>query len=202
MRDCCPEKSERSSSYAERSGSEFRGGFMTTRGQRKANGHFDLAESPAHLMRRCHQFYGDLYSRESGTQDLTKQQYLVLLALEHQDGKGISQTALVETTGIDRSTLAEMVRRMLERGLVSRERVKDDQRANAVAITQTGRKALRGARLAASRAEKAFLEVLPAGDRGRFVKALALIAAAADSFATNGASYPIRRQRPRRRHVD
>jgi DNA-binding MarR family transcriptional regulator len=175
---------------------------MTTRGQRKANGHFDLAESPAHLMRRCHQFYGDLYSRESGAQDLTKQQYLVLLALEHQDGKGISQTALVETTGIDRSTLAEMVRRMLERGHISRERVKDDQRANAVAITQSGRKALRGARLAAGRAEKAFLDVLPAADRGRFVKALAAIAAAADAFAANGASHPIRRLRPRRRHVD
>jgi DNA-binding MarR family transcriptional regulator len=175
---------------------------MTSRGQRKANGHFDLAESPAHLMRRCHQFYGDLYSRESGTQDLTKQQYLVLLALEHHEGKGISQTALVETTGIDRSTLAEMVRRMLDRGVISRERVKDDQRANAVAITQTGRKALRAARLAAGRAEKAFLDVLPAGERGRFIKSLAAIAAAADTFATNGASHPIRRARPRRRHPD
>ncbi len=173
---------------------------MTSRGQRKANGHLDLAESPAHLMRRCHQFYGDLYSRESGAQDLTKQQYFVLLALEHQEG--ISQTALVETTGIDRSTLAEMVRRMLERGLISRERVKDDQRANAVAITPSGRKALRGARLAAGRAEKAFLEVLPASERTRFVKALAAIAAAADTFAVNGGPHPVRRIRARRRHPD
>jgi DNA-binding MarR family transcriptional regulator len=175
---------------------------MTSRGQRKANGHFDLAESPAHLMRRCHQFYGDLYTRESGAQDLTKQQYLVLAALEHNEGKGISQTALVESTGIDRSTLAEMVRRMLERGLISRERVKDDQRANAVAITQSGRKALRGARLAASRADKAFLDVLPAGDRGRFIKSLSALAAAADALEANGASLPIRRARPRRRHAD
>lgn len=172
---------------------------MTSRGPRKANGHFDLSESPAHLMRRCHQFYGDLYSRESGAQDLTKQQYLVLLALEHHEGRGISQTALVETTGIDRSTLAEMVRRMLERSLISRERVKDDQRANAVAITPAGRKALRGARLAASRAERAFLEALPVAERGRFVKSLAVIAAAADDFASNGSAHPARRTRPRRR---
>ena len=41
---------------------------------------------------------------------------------------------------------AEMVRRMLERGLLSRERTEDDQRANAVSITQNGRKALRSAR--------------------------------------------------------
>lgn len=178
------------------------GDLMTSRGQRKANGSFDLGESPAHLMRRCHQFYGDLYSRASGAHDLTKQQYLVLLALEHQEGKGVSQTALVESTGIDRSTLAEMMRRMLERGLVSRERVKEDQRANAVAITQSGRKALRGARLAAGRAEKALLDVLPAADRGRFIKSLAAIAAAADAFATNDLPHPVRRARIRRRQVD
>jgi len=173
---------------------------MTARGQRKGNGTSDLGDSPAHLVRRCHQFYGDLYARESGSQDLTKQQYLVLLALEQHDG--ISQTALVETTGIDRSTLAEMMRRMLERGLVSRERVKEDQRANAVAITQAGRKALRSARLAASRAEKLLLDPLPQSERGRFVKSLAVIAAAAEHFMANGAPHPVRKLRLRRRHTE
>lgn len=173
---------------------------MASRGQRKANGSFELAESPAHLMRRCHQFYGDLYLRESGAQDLTKQQYLVLAALENHDG--VSQTGLVETTGIDRSTLAEMVRRMLERGLISRERVKDDQRANAVSITPSGRKALRAGRLAVSRAERALLEALPATDRGRFIKYLATIAAAAENHALNGGSHPIRKLRTRRKTLD
>ena len=177
----------------------FGGDLMTSRGQRKGNGSLELGESPAHLVRRCHQFYGDLYARESGAHELTKQQYLVLLALEQHDG--ISQTALVETTGIDRSTLAEMVRRMLERGLLSRERVKEDQRANAVAITQAGRKALRSARLAASRAEKALLDALPATERVRFVKSLAVIAAAAENFAANGGPHPIRKLRLRRRHA-
>ena len=106
---------------------------MTFKGPRKMNGGFELAEAPSHLMRRCQQFYGDLYARETGARDLTKQQFMVLAALEHNDGA--SQTALVEITGIDRSTLAEMVRRMLERGLLSRERTEEDARANAVAIT-------------------------------------------------------------------
>lgn len=52
----------------------------------------------------------------------------------------MSQTALVELTGIDRSTLADMVQRMLEKGLLSRERTtQEDQRANAVAISSAGR---------------------------------------------------------------
>jgi DNA-binding MarR family transcriptional regulator len=168
---------------------------MMAKAQRKSNGHLDFAESPSHLMRRCQQLYGDLYARETGARDLTKQQFTVLCALEHHDGA--SQTALVEMTGIDRSTLAEMVRRMLEKGLITRERTEEDQRANAVAITQAGRKALRSARAAADRAERALLDVLPAAERQRFVKSLAAIAAAAEGIAEDG---PVRRAKsPRKR---
>ncbi len=156
------------------------------KGQRKANGGFELSEAPSHLIRRCQQFYGDLYAREAGRRELTKQQFTLLCALEHNDGA--SQTTLVEITGIDRSTLAEMVRRMLERGLLSRERTEEDQRANAVAISPSGRKALRSARNAADRAERALLEALPAPERLKFVKSLSQIASAAEVYAANGAA--------------
>jgi len=168
---------------------------MTLKNPRKTNGGFELAEAPSYLMRRCQQFYGDLYARETGARDLTKQQFMVLAALEHNDGA--SQTALVEITGIDRSTLAEMVRRMLERGLLSRERTEEDARANAVAITQSGRKALRAARTAADRAEKALLDTLPAAERIRFVKLLATIASAGEALAAESPDRP--RRKPARR---
>jgi DNA-binding MarR family transcriptional regulator len=166
------------------------------KGARKANGGFDLSEAPSHLIRRCQQFYGDLYAREAGARELTKQQFTLLTALEQNDG--VSQTALVEITGIDRSTLAEMVRRMLERGLLTRERTEEDQRANAVAISQSGRKALRSARNAADRAERALLEALPAPDRQKFIKALREIAQAAESLVADGHERPIRPTRKRR----
>jgi DNA-binding MarR family transcriptional regulator len=172
------------------------GGFMMSRGQRKGNGSFELAQTPSHLMRRCQQFLGDVYARETGDRDLTKQQYLVLAALEQHDG--VSQTALVEATGIDRSTLAEMVRRMLERGLLSRKRTEEDARANAVGITQAGRRALKVARLAAERAERAILEALPVPERTRFVKSLALIAAAAEQYAATNSSRSSRKGGVRR----
>jgi DNA-binding MarR family transcriptional regulator len=165
------------------------------KGQRKTNGAFELAEAPSYLIRRLQQYYGDLYAREAATSDLTKQQFMVLAALEHNDG--VSQTALVELTGIDRSTLAEMVRRMLEKDLLSRERTEEDARANAVAITQSGRKALRSARNAADRAEKALLEALPPGERSRFVKSLAQIAQAQETFAMNGVHRPSGRRKKR-----
>src|SRR5476651_2116956 len=159
-----------------------------SKGARRGNGGVELSEAPSHLIRRCQQFYGALYARESGARELTKQQYTLLAALEHNDGA--SQTVLVEITGIDRSTLAEMVRRMLEKGLLSRERTEEDQRANAVAISPSGRKALRSARNASDRAEKALLEILPLQDRQKFIRALAQIAQAGESFAVNGGARP------------
>jgi DNA-binding MarR family transcriptional regulator len=87
---------------------------------------------------------------------------------------------------------------MLERGLLSRERTEEDQRANAVAITQGGRRALRAARLSADRAERALLEPLPVAERARFVKALSLIAAAADKYASDDAPRPQRKTRSKR----
>jgi DNA-binding MarR family transcriptional regulator len=166
------------------------------KGQRKANGGFDRAEAPSHLIRRCQQFYGDLYARESGAKELTKPQFTLLCALEQNDGA--TQTTLVEITGIDRSTLAEMVRRMLEKGLLSRERTEEDQRANAVAISPMGRKALRAARNAAERAERALLEALPMPDRQKFVKALTQIAAAAEAMTADGDARPRKAIRRRR----
>src|SRR6201989_1034181 len=167
-----------------------------SKGARKGNGGFDLSDAPSHLIRRCQQYYGDLYAREAGARELTKQQFMLLAALEQNDGA--SQTALVEITGIDRSTLAEMVRRMLAKGLLSRERTEEDQRAKPVPISPTGRKALRAARNAADRAEKALLEALPLPERQKFVKALTQIAQAAEALDVEAGPRPRKNVRRRK----
>jgi len=167
--------------------------------QRRPNGGFDLAQAPSHLIRRCQQYYGDLYASEAGARELTPQQFTVLAALEHNEGA--SQTTLVDITGIDRSTLAEMARRMVEKGLLERERTEEDQRANSVVITANGRKALRSARLAAERAERALLDALPASDRVKLVKMLGQIAAAAEAYEMNGGAKAARKTSLRRRRA-
>jgi len=152
---------------------------MASKGPRKANGGFDLSQSPSHLLRRCVQYANDLFSRESGANDLTKQQFTVLAAVEQNEG--MSQTDLVAITGIDRSTLAEMIRRMIDKGLLDRERTEADQRANSVRIAMTGKKALRGARTASDRVERALLASLTATDRARFLKMLSTVVSQAES---------------------
>jgi len=105
---------------------------------------------------------------------------------------------LVEITGIDRSTLAEMVRRMLDKGLLSRERTEEDQRANSVVISPSGRKALRIARTASERAERAMMEPLPPAERARLVRMLAQIASAGEDYAANGHAAPRGKNRRKR----
>jgi DNA-binding MarR family transcriptional regulator len=159
---------------------------MAGKNPRKANGNFDLSQSPSHLLRRCVQYANDLFSRETAANDLTKQQFTVLAAVEQNEG--ISQTDLVGLTGIDRSTLAEMIRRMIDKGLLDRERTESDQRANAVRIAASGKKALRSARTANERVERTLLASLSAGDRTKFLKMLATVASKAESSPSSSRS--------------
>ncbi len=152
---------------------------MVSRGPRKSINGFDLSQSPSHLLRRCVQYANDLFAHEPTASDITKQQYTVLVAVEQNEG--VSQADLVALTGIDRSTLAEMIRRMIEKRLLSRERTESDQRANSVRLASAGRKALRGARTANDRVERALLSAIPAGDRAKFSRMLSAIVAAAEA---------------------
>jgi DNA-binding MarR family transcriptional regulator len=169
---------------------------MAGKNPRKANGGgFDLSQSPSHLLRRCVQYANDLFSRESSATDLTKQQFTVLAAVEQNEG--ISQTDLVALTGIDRSTLAEMIRRMIDKGLLDRERTETDQRANAVRIAPAGKKALRGARSASERVERALLASLSAADRPKFLKMLSTVASQAEPEQQTGSRNAGRARRAR-----
>ena len=163
---------------------------MVVKGPRKTANGFDLSQAPSHMLRRCVQYANDLFSRETGASDLTKQQFIVLAAVEQNEGA--SQTDLVALTGIDRSTLAEMVRRMIEKGHLMRERTEADQRANAVRVAPLGRKALRGARSAGDKVERTLLASLPVADRAKFAKMLSAIVTAAEASEGQGPDEPRR----------
>ena len=157
---------------------------MALKGPRKTGNGFELSQAPSHMLRRCVQIANDLFSQEPVASDLTKQQFTVLAAVEQNEG--VSQTDLVAMTGIDRSTLAEMIRRMIEKGLLQRERTESDARANSVRLGPAGRKALRSARIASERVERALLASLPASDRAKFARMLSVIVSAADTGGNDG----------------
>lgn len=126
-----------------------------------------LDGSPIHLLHRAGQCAAEIFQSEMGGGDLTPRQYAVLVTVSQNEG--LSQTQLVERTGIDRSTLADIVRRMLKKGLLQRRRTKEDARAYAVKLTEEGWRALKAADPIAKRVDDKVLATLPSQQRDRFL---------------------------------
>ena len=140
-----------------------------------------LGRSPLHMLHRAGQCAGEVFHAEMQEGDLTPRQYAVLLTVASNEG--ISQTGLVERTGIDRSTLADIVRRMLKKGLLQRRRTKEDARAYAVKLTEDGKRMLRSADPVTQRVDDRILEALPAKHRDQFVDNLGVIVEALGRMA-------------------
>jgi DNA-binding MarR family transcriptional regulator len=136
-----------------------------------------LDRSPSHLLHRALQLALDIYAEEIGPGSLTQRQYAVLSAVAAKEG--CTQSDLVRATGIDRSTLAELVARLIGKGLLARERSTLDARANTVRLTPEGRAAVEDVAPKVALADARILALMPAGKRDAFVKTLRDLARAA-----------------------
>ncbi len=144
--------------------------------QKSADG--GLSQSVTHLLHRVLQLALDYHAEASGAAGLTQRQFTVLAAAGA--GDGVSQSDLVRATGIDRSTLADLVARMIAKGLLERERSSTDARANTVRLSEAGRIALVEGGKPAAKSDARLLNLLPAKKRETFLKTLATLAASAD----------------------
>jgi MarR family transcriptional regulator, temperature-dependent positive regulator of motility len=145
--------------------------------QKSADG--GLSQSVTHLLHRVLQLALDYHAEASGPMGLTQRQFTVLAAAGA--GDGVSQSDLVRATGIDRSTLADLVARMIAKGLLERERSSTDARANTVRLSEAGRMALVEGGKPAQKSDARLLEILPPKKRESFLKTLTALAAAADA---------------------
>lgn len=143
-----------------------------------------LQGSALHLLHRAGQCAGDIFHSEMASGDLTPRQFAVLVAVSQNEG--LSQTSLVRMTGIDRSTLADIVRRMLRKNLLQRRRTKDDARAYSVKLTDEGWATLREYEPKVDRVDETVLSVLPEESRKRFLEELLLIVNALSGDKADG----------------
>jgi DNA-binding MarR family transcriptional regulator len=139
----------------------------------KADSAIQIDRSPVHLLHRASQAVQVAFAMGMQTNDLTPCQLAVLVAVA--ENEGLSQTDLVERTGVDRSTLADVVKRLKGKGLLQRRRTKEDARAYAVKLTEEGQQILRTAAPLAKRVDERILDALPAKRRAEFMGALASI---------------------------
>lgn len=126
-----------------------------------------LDGSPTHLFRRILQCAGEVFAAEPSDANLTPRQAAVLVTVSRNEG--LSQTGVVERTAIDRSTLADIVKRLQRKGLLQRRRTRKDRRAYAVSLTDEGRRVLRRAELLMASVDERVLRVLPTRDREKFI---------------------------------
>jgi len=129
-----------------------------------------LDGSVSHLIHRAEQCSTDLFGSTAPNGLLTPRQFAILDAIK--DNPGISQTGLVSITGIDRSTLADIVRRLLERDMVQRERTEKDARAYSVKLTRKGAGTVKKMQPHAESVDKEILAALPKDQRALFVQML------------------------------
>ena len=102
-------------------------------------------------------------------------------------------------TGIDRSTLADLVARLLAQGYLQRKRTKDDGRTNAIRITTVGKKMLKMAQPGAEEVDRQMMALIAASDRKAFIENLAVLAAEMDKIEEKDPPKPARKIKSRKR---
>lgn len=142
---------------------------------------YGLENSILHLLHRAGQQAEIMFMKEVNDNTMTPRQYAVLFSVNQNED--ISQTGLVAQTGIDRSTLADVVRRLVEKGMLQRKRTRNDARKYAVRLTPNGREALEASHPAAIRADDTILATVPSRQRGEFLAILSTIVKTMDGLS-------------------
>lgn len=144
----------------------------------------ESATTTVHLLHRAGQCADEFFAAKLPLESMTPRQYAVLKAVAAIDEP--SQNAIVAATGIDRSTIADIVRRLVQRGWLQRRRTRHDARMYALKLAAKGQAALRSAEPHAVATDALLLSPLTATEREVFVKSLERIISAAGASKLNG----------------
>lgn len=132
-------------------------------------------QSLMHLLHRASQIADELFAGGSNRLNLTPRQFIVLAAIAQNEG--LRQSNIVQETGVDRSTVADIVRRMMQNGLIAKERSMLDGRANAVNLTAQGRSVMKTGTLKEQQTNQTLLEKLAPEERRAFLTLLTKLVA-------------------------
>lgn len=139
----------------------------------------DLSTHPGHLARRLQQAHHLLWSAMV-SQETTSPQFAVLNALTAEPG--LDQRTVGERVGLDRSTIAEVVSRLLRRGLLDKVRDPHDGRRSLLRLTEEGADTHRKLALRTVRMNQVFLGPLSADEQRTLFDLMHRVAEAAETF--------------------
>ena len=132
-----------------------------------------LLGRPGFLIRRLHQLHCALFLEETRDFGITPVQFSLLTTL--QERGEMDQNSLALEIGLERTSVAEVLPRMQQRGLLVRRRSVSDGRARLVKLTRKGAALLRRMGPAVERAHDRTVEHLEPAERGRFLLQLIML---------------------------
>lgn len=136
---------------------------------------FALQSRAGFLIRRLLQIHTAMFAVETAGFDVTPVQCSLMTALEELGE--IDQNSLSQTIGLERSSVAEVIPRLVARGLLSRRQSLDDRRVKLVKLTRKGRALVARVSPAVQRSHDRVIEALPPEEREHFLRQLALLVA-------------------------
>jgi DNA-binding MarR family transcriptional regulator len=150
--------------------------------------HEDLRRHPGHLIRRVQQVHEWLWNAEVSP-ETTSPQFAVLYALRAE--QDIDQKTLAERVSLDRSTTAEVLKRLTTKGLVRRLRDSSDGRRNRLHLTPAGRRAVERLTPRAVRMNQILISVLNECEQQELLRMLNLVVEADERLKNqrNGSSH-------------
>ncbi len=122
---------------------------------------------PGFLIRRLHQIHTWLFDEETRGFQITAVQYSLLTALfEHGQ---MDQNTVALEIGLERSSVAEVLPRLEDRGLIERSPSERDKRVKLVKLSRKGRSLVQRMDAAVRRAHARTIEALPEAERDLFM---------------------------------
>jgi DNA-binding MarR family transcriptional regulator len=128
------------------------------------------------LLRRCWFNLNQTFRRRIAHTGVTPDQFTVMRTLLEGDPKGMTQRELTDLMSSDPNTIASLLERMEEGGLVERKAHERDRRAYRISLKPLGRRKYDEVREIALTLQLEILSVLPKEKQEEFLKHLGLVA--------------------------
>jgi DNA-binding MarR family transcriptional regulator len=135
------------------------------------------------LLRRAWYGLNQAFRRHIAHLDITPDQFTVMRTLLEGDKAGLTQRELTQLMSSDPNTVASLLQRMEEAGLVVRKPHEKDKRAHRIQLQEAGGRKYEIARQTAVTLQSEVLSVLPENRREEFLENLALVADACKTAA-------------------
>ncbi|GGV82321.1 transcriptional regulator [Streptomyces griseoloalbus] len=139
----------------------------------------DLTTHPGHLARRLQQAHYLLWNTMV-SEEITSPQFAVLNALVAEPG--LDQRTVGERVGLDRSTIAEVIGRLIRRGLLDKVRDPQDGRRFLLRLTDDGVRTHRRLTVRTARMNQVFLAPLGPEEQAVFIDLIRRVADAAEGL--------------------